>query len=231
MGSIFLALVHLRECKVYEFLQHEIQFFIFCLTTLFTLINPIGISPILIIMTERFSKKEKINIAKKGSLTAFITLILFSLLGSVIFNFFGITIEAFQIMGGILFFRNGLRMLDSKIGRSRTTPAEQEESEESDDIAVSPIGIPLIAGPGAITAAMLLSSQTPQIYSYFTLIFSIFFVLSLVYLILRNENVILKLLGTTGIRIIQRLMGLILMVIAVQFVINGMISIYEPLLG
>ena len=230
MGLIFLELVHLRECEMYEFLQHEIQFFIFCLTTLFTLINPIGISPILIIMTERFPQKEKINIAKKGSLTAFITLILFSLLGSVIFNFFGITIEAFQIMGGILFFRNGLRMLDSKIGRSRTTPAEQEESEESDDIAVSPIGIPLIAGPGAITAAMLLSSQTPQIYSYFTLIFSIFFVLSLVYLILRNGNVILKLLGTTGIRVIQRLMGLILMVIAVQFVINGVISIYKPLM-
>tara|TARA_X000000950_G_scaffold61984_1_gene75616 strand:- start:3723 stop:4418 length:696 start_codon:yes stop_codon:yes gene_type:complete len=228
MGLIFLELVHLRECEMYEFLQHEIQFFIFCLTTLFTLINPIGISPILIIMTERFPQKEKINIAKKGSLTAFITLILFSLLGSVIFNFFGITIEAFQIMGGILFFRNGLRMLDSKIGRSRTTPAEQEESEESDDIAVSPIGIPLIAGPGAITAAMLLSSQTPRIYSYFTLIFSIFFVLSLVYLILRNGNVILKLLGTTGIRVIQRLMGLILMVIAVQFVINGVISIYKP---
>jgi multiple antibiotic resistance protein len=216
---------------MHEFFQHEIQFFIFCLTTLFTLINPIGISPILIIMTERFSKKEKINIAQKGSLTAFITLILFSLLGSVIFNFFGITIEAFQIMGGILFFRNGLRMLDSKIGRSRTTPAEQEESEESDDIAVSPIGIPLIAGPGAITAAMLLSSQTPQLYSYFTLIFSIFFVLSLVYLILRNGDMILKLLGTTGIRIIQRLMGLILMVIAVQFVINGVISIYNPLMG
>ena len=230
MGLIFLALVHQRECDMYDFLHHEIQFFIFCLTTLFTLINPIGISPILIIMTERFPQTEKINIAKKGSLTAFITLILFSLLGSVIFNFFGITIEAFQIMGGILFFRNGLRMLDSKIGRSRTTPAEQEESEESDDIAISPIGIPLIAGPGAITAAMLLSSQTPQIYSYFTLIFSIFFVLSLVYLILRNGDVILKLLGTTGIRIIQRLMGLILMVIAVQFVINGVISIYKPLI-
>ena len=231
MGLIFLALVHQRGCDMYDFLHHEIQFFVFCLTTLFTLINPIGISPILIIMTERFPQKEKINIAKKGSLTAFITLILFSLLGSVIFNFFGITIEAFQIMGGILFFRNGLRMLDSKIGRSRTTPAEQEESEESDDIAISPIGIPLIAGPGAITAAMLLSSQTPQIYSYFTLIFSIFFVLSLVYLILRNGDVILKLLGTTGIRIIQRLMGLILMVIAVQFVINGVISIYNPLVG
>lgn len=212
---------------MYEFITHEVQFFIFCLTTLFTLINPIGISPILIIMTERFPERKRIEIAKKGSLTAFITLILFSILGSVIFNFFGITIEAFQIMGGILFFRNGMRMLDSKIGRSRTTPAEQEESEESDDIAISPIGIPLIAGPGAITAAMLLSSQTPQLYSYFTIISSIFFVLSLVYIILRNGNFLLKLLGTTGIRIIQRLMGLILMVIAVQFVINGVLSIYK----
>ena len=85
----------------------------------------------------------------------------------------------------------------------------------------------MIAGPGAITAAMLLSSQTPHLYSYFTLILSIFFVLSLVYIILRTGNFLLKLLGTTGIRIIQRLVGLILMVIAVQFVINGSLSIYN----
>ena len=96
---------------------------------------------------------------------------------------------------------------------------------------MSPIGIPLIAGPGAITATMLLSSQTPQFYSYFTLTFSIFFVLSVVYIILRNGDLLLKLLGTSGTRIIQRLMGLILMVIAVQFVINGILSIYKPLIS
>lgn len=214
-----------------DFIQSEIQFFIFCLTTLFTLINPIGIAPLLLVMTERFSKQERINIAWKGSFTAFFTLILFSILGSVIFNVFGITIEAFQIMGGILFFRNGLRMLEVKIGRSRTTPAEQEESQESDDIAISPIGIPLIAGPGAITAAMLLSSQTQQFYSYVTLGLSIFLVLSLVYLILRNGDVLMNVLGTTGMRIIQRLMGLILLVIAVQFVINGAVSVITPLIS
>ena len=118
-------------------------------------------------------------------------------------------------------------MLDSKIGRSRTTLAEQEESEESDEIAVSPIGILVITDPGAITAAMLLSSQRPRFYSYFTLIFSIFFVLSLVYIILRNGELILELLGTAEISIIQRLMGLILMVIEVQFVNNGGISVYN----
>ena len=214
-----------------DFIQSETQFFIFCLTTLFTLINPIGITPLLVVMTERFSKDERINIAKKGSLTAFTTLILFAILGSFIFNFFGITIEAFQIMGGILFFRNGLRMLDAKVGRSRTTPAEQEESQESDDIAISPIGIPLIAGPGAITATMLLSSQTPQLYSYATIGLSISVVLSFVYLILRNGDVLIRVLGTSIMRIIQRLMGLILLVIAVQFVINGTVSVLKPLIN
>ena len=212
-----------------DFIHSEIQFFILCLTTFFTLINPVGIAPILLVMTERFSKEEKINIAWKGSLTAFITLIIFSILGSVIFNFFGITIEAFQIMGGIIFFRSGFRMSEAKIGRSRTTPMEREESQESDDIAISPIGIPLIAGPGAITASMLLSSQTPQLYSYATLGVSIFLVLTVVYLILRNGGLLMKALGYTGMRVIQRLMGLVLMVIAVQFVINGVMSILSPL--
>ena len=213
-----------------DFIQSETQFFILCLTTLFTLINPIGIAPLLMVMTERFSKDERVKIAKKGSATALITLLLFAILGSLIFSFFGITIEAFQIMGGILFFRNGLRMLDAKVGRSRTTPAEQEESQESDDIAISPIGIPLIAGPGAITATMLLSSQTPQIYSYLTLGLSIMIVLTFVYVILRNGDASMRVLGTSIMRIIQKLMGLILMVIAVQFVINGTISVIKPLL-
>lgn len=213
-----------------DFIQSETQFFVFCLTTLFTLINPIGIAPLLVVMTERFSKEDRVKIAKKGSATALVTLMLFAILGSVIFSFFGITIEAFQIMGGILFFRNGLKMLDAKVGRSRTTPAEQEESQESEDIAISPIGIPLIAGPGAITATMLLSSQTPQIYSYVTLGLSIMIVLAFVYVILRNGDVLIRVLGTSIMRIIQRLMGLILLVIAVQFVINGTVSVIRPLL-
>lgn len=216
---------------MFDLIKSEAQFFIFCLTTLFTLINPIGLSPLLIVMTERFSKKEKIEIAKKGSLTAFYTLIMFSLLGSIIFKFFGITLEAFQIMGGILFFRNGLRMLEANIGRSRTTPAEQEESLESEDIAITPIGIPLIAGPGAITAAMLLSSQTPQLYSYATVVLSLFLVLFLVYIILRNGDILISVLGTTGMRVIQRLMGLILLVIAVQFIINGTVAVIKPLMS
>ena len=94
-----------------DFIQSEIQFFILCLTTLFTLINPIGIAPLLMVMTERFSKDEKVEIAKKGSATALITLLLFAILGSLFFSFFGITLEAFQIMGNILFLEMDLGCL------------------------------------------------------------------------------------------------------------------------
>ena len=94
-----------------DFIQSETQFFILCLTTLFTLINPIGIAPLLMVMTERFSKDERVKIAKKGSATALITLLLFANLGSLIFSFFGITLEAFQIIGEILFLEMDLECL------------------------------------------------------------------------------------------------------------------------
>ncbi len=206
---------------MFDLIQSEFHFFILCLTTLFTLINPLGISPLLIVMTERFSNEERKEIAFKGTLTATATLIVFSFIGNTIFTFFGITVEAFRIMGGILFFRSGLKMLEAKVGRTRTTPKEQEESQSHSDIAISPIGIPLIAGPGAITASMLLANQTPGIISYGTLIAAILLVLGIVHIILRNGDKIIKAIGYTGMRIIQRVMGLLLLVIAVQFVING----------
>ena len=121
-------------------------------------------------------------------------------------------------------------MLEAKVGRSRTTPQEETESQESDDIAISPIGIPLIAGPGAITATMLLSSKVPNVHSYISIGLAILLVLSVVYLILRNGDLMINALGVKGMRVIQRLMGLILMVIAVQFVINGVTTVLQPLM-
>ena len=121
-------------------------------------------------------------------------------------------------------------MMDAKVGRSRTTPLEETESQESDDIAISPIGIPLIAGPGAITATMLLSSKVPNVHSYISIGLAILLVLSMVYLILRNGDLMIKALGVKGMRVIQRLMGLILMVIAVQFVINGVTTVIQQIL-
>jgi multiple antibiotic resistance protein len=133
-------------------------------------------------------------------------------------------------MGGIIFFRTGLHMLDAKVGRTRTTVQEQKESITASEIAYTPVGIPLITGPGAITGAMLLSGQTQTPYNFGTLIFAIILVMATVLFIFLGGEKITQRFGVTGMRIIQRIMGLILMVIAVQFVINGITVVVSKIL-
>ena len=208
-------------------LNIELQYLLFCLSTLFTVVNPLGITPIFAAMTERFSNVDQIRIARKGIITGSTVLIIFTLLGSFIFRFYGITVEAFQIMGGIIFFRSGLRMLDAQVGRSRTTQSERDEFKDSDELAISPIGVPLITGPGAITGVVILSGKGSSDLSIITLLVSVIITMTLFYWILRAGNVLAKKIGITGMRVIERMMGLILMVIAVQFIINGLETIID----
>tara|TARA_B000000609_G_scaffold11101_1_gene6943 strand:+ start:292 stop:936 length:645 start_codon:yes stop_codon:yes gene_type:complete len=208
-----------------EIFNTELQYLLFCLSTLFTVVNPLGITPIFAAMTEKFSNDDQKRIAQKGILTGSIVLIVFTLLGSFIFRFYGITVEAFQIMGGVIFFRSGLRMLDAQVGRSRTTQSERDEFKDGDELAISPIGVPLITGPGAITGVVILSGKGTSEYSILVLLLSVIITMSLFYLILRAGNYLAKRIGIAGMRVIERMMGLILMVIAVQFIINGVETI------
>ena len=137
-------------------------FLILAFSTIFTLINPIGLTAVYLSIVEPFDAKEKSRIALKGTITAFVILIIFSLVGDVIFLFYGITVSAFKIAGRILFFRTGIQMVEARVSRSRPTPKEEEATATKDDIAYTPIGMPLIACPGAITSVMILSSETPE---------------------------------------------------------------------
>ena len=208
-----------------NFLNIELQYLIFCLSTLFAVINPLGITPIFVAMTEKYDSETRSKIARKGIITGSMILIVFTLLGSIIFQFYGITVEAFQIMGGVIFFRSGMRMLDAKVGRSRTTESEREEFKDTDEIAISPIGVPLITGPGAITGVVILSGKAPTNFSVLVLLFSVIISMYIFYFILKAGNYIGQKIGIAGMRVIERMMGLILMVIAVQFIINGIETI------
>ncbi len=206
------------------------EFTFLCISTLFSLINPIGIAPIFITLTERFSVNQQRQIAKKGVLTGFFILVIFAFLGTYIFSLYSISIDAFRIMGGIIFFRSGLKMLESIVPRTRTTPAETEEGLEHDDIAISPIGIPIVTGPGAITAAMILAGQTKSSVEQLILFLAILFVLFVTLIIFFTAPLIFKKIGSSGSRLIQRLMGIILMVIAVQFVIDGVTNVINGII-
>jgi len=202
-----------------------IKFFIISFTSLFALVNPIGFSPMFISLVDELNSQEKKQIANKGVFTAGLTLIIFLFIGEFIFQFFGITIEAFKIAGGILFMRSSFNLIEVKTSRTRTTPAEEESALTKDDIAYTPIGIPLIAGPGAITSIMVLSTSNPSITYKLILFVVIVLVMLTTLVILRMSSKITQKIGTSGLRIIQRIMGIILLTISIQFIIDGIKTI------
>ena len=205
----------------------DISFFLLTFSSLFTLINPIGITPILLSVTENLNEQEYHKVIRKGILTALIILATFTLMGEIIFKIYGITINAFMIAGGVLFFRTSFNMIEAQPSRSSSTPQETEEAEFKDDMGITPIGIPIIAGPGAITSVMLLSSQASTAVDKFIIYFNILITLLITYFILKLGKKISKKIGTTGIRIIQRIMGIVLLVISIQFIINGFENIIK----
>ena len=187
---------------------------------IFAIVDPIGNIPIFYTITQRFSIEERKNIAKKAVLAAIVTLVVFSLIGQYIFLLFSITIPAFRIAGGILLFRVAFNMLYGTTPGTKSTEKEKEEALEKDMIGIIPIGIPLLAGPGAISTVMLYNSSG-NIISLFIVILSIIITMILTYILLRHVDRIFNRLGRIGTHAISRIMGLILAAIAVQFIING----------
>lgn len=208
----------------------DFEYFILCFSTLFALVNPIGMSTVFLILTERFEGRKKRLIARKATLTGIIALLTFAFLGRYIFQFYSITLDAFKIMGGIIFFRTGQRMLEVIVSRTRSTPQEKQEGLETDDIGITPVGIPLLTGPGAITGAMVLIGKASLPIHYGILTISIILVMIFAYFILIGADKLSKKLGTTWIRVIQRIMGILLMVIAVQFIIDGATPVLKSII-
>ena len=199
----------------------NIEFFILSFSSLFTLINPIGIVPIFIPMTEDYTKKERDIIALKAVIFSFFILVLFGIIGEFIFLFYNITIHGFRIAGGMLLLKISFDMIESKRSRTKTTPKEEKEAEEKDEIAYTPLAIPLIAGPGSIASIMILSSESSHWEHKITLFFALGTVLSITFLTLKLSKYLSKTFGRTGLRIMQRIMGLILMVISIEFILKG----------
>ena len=199
----------------------NLEFFILCFSSLFALINPIGIVPIYLSITQDYNKRERDKIAIKAILFSFLVLLLFALIGDFIFSFYNITIHGFRIAGGILLLKISFDMIESKRSRSRTTPTEELEAEEKNDIAYTPLSIPLIAGPGSIASIMILSSEAKNTIDKLTLFATLIIVLIMTFFIFKVSKNLSKNFGKLGLRILQRIMGLILMVISIEFILKG----------
>ena len=162
--------------------------------------------------------------ARLASIVACLVLLSFALAGDAILKAFGITVPAFEIAGGILLLIVALDMLQARRTAIKETPEEQAAGTTKEDVAITPLAIPMLAGPGAITAVVLISAQAQSFAHRAIVIGNIVFVSLLVFLILRTAAVRSAILGPITLKIITRLMGLLLAAIAVQFILNGIRS-------
>lgn len=197
-------------------------FSILVFTAFFTIINPLGTMPIFMTMTATLSKKRRKQTAKKATIVAFFTILAFAFSGQILFNFFGISVNSFRIVGGVIFFMMGWDMLQARLGSLKHTKDEEQIDAYVDDISITPLAIPMICGPGAITNAIILMEDSHDIQHKTVLVAVIAFVLLLTYLILVGASTITDKLGETGNKVMMRLMGLIVMVIAVEFFFSGL---------
>jgi len=205
----------------------DIYFGIFLLgiTSFFTLINPLGVMPIFMTLTSNLEQKKRESTAKKAIIVAFIILILFAVSGQLLFKFFGISVNSFKIVGGVIFFMMGMDMLQARLNKIEVK--EEEVEKYVSDISITPLAIPMICGPGAITNAIVLMEEMNTFVEQGVLLFSIFVVMLLTYIILLSASKIIKTIGQTGTAVLMRLMGLIVMVIAVEFFFSGL----KPIIG
>lgn len=196
-------------------------FALLCVTSLFAIINPIAVAPVYLSLTQEYKADRQRHTLRVAILTGIAVLIVFALIGRGIFAVFGITIDAFRIAGGLVIFGIGMDMLQAKRSRGKSTPEETREAMHQDDVAITPLGIPMIVGPGSITTVMVLMSGAETLLHIVAVVIAVLIVLGTIYFTLRSAPRFVQYLGKSGLNVITRIMGLLLTVIAVQFVIDG----------
>ena len=206
-----------------------ISFGLLCFTSFFTLINPLGTMPVYMTMTASLDEKARAKTARKASIVAFFTILLFAFSGEVLFSFFGISVNSFRVVGGVIFFLMGMDMLQARLAKTKIN--DSEVKTYVNDISITPLAIPMICGPGAISNAIVLMEKAKSIEMKIVLIISILVVMILTYLILFSSSRIIKVLGETGNNVMMRIMGLIVMVIAVEFFFSGLKPILQDIIN
>ncbi len=207
-----------------------LSFALSTLTALFVVVDPFGCVPLFVAITEGDPPEHKRRAALRASLVAGFTLTAFALTGSLIFRFLGVSTGAFRIAGGILLFSLGVEMLRAQRSRQRTTPEEEAEGANKPDVSVFPLGIPMLAGPGATSTVMVLVSRAADTLHYAIVLLSIIATLLVTYWVLRGASAIALRLGHTGMNVLERVMGLVVAAVAVQFVVDG-IGLVWPRFG
>ncbi|HYN54872.1 MAG TPA: MarC family protein [Methylotenera sp.] len=196
---------------------------------LFAIVNPIGSLPIFISATHGWNNQDRAKTTRTVALTVFIVLAVSAFLGDKILAFFGITIPSFQVGGGILLMLMAISMMHGKQSGARQTPEEAQTLVEREVIAIVPLSIPLLAGPGAISSMIIAAQQNSGFAWHLSLVAPIFVISIIIWVVLSLSVAIANRLGPIGINIVTRLMGLVLAAMAVEFIAHGLGGLFPKM--
>ncbi|NWG39809.1 MAG: NAAT family transporter [Hydrogenophilaceae bacterium] len=198
--------------------------------TLFAIVDPIGVIPVFLMATQSFTKAQRKRAAWVAALTVWLVLVVFTFTGEPILRFFSIRIEAFSVAGGLLLLLLAMSMLQAHISPLKQTPDEAMEAEEKDAVGVVPLGIPLLAGPGALTHVILAAGAAPgDVFHQAALLIPVTLVALSVWVSFRAAPAIAQRLGKTGIHVVTRLMGLIIAAISIEMLARGLAGLFPGL--
>ena len=200
-------------------------------TALFVILDPFAAIPILLVLTKSYSVTERRKVANITALTVLLVLVIASLTGEALLHGMGTSLASFRVGGGIVLLLMALAMLRGIPNEARTTPAEQAEAEDKESVAVVPLALPLLAGPGSISNVIIEMHRSTTQFHSLMVVLTILLVCILLWVVLRMAPTIGKMLGHTGLNIINRLFGLILTAIGVEIMANGLRELFPILAG
>jgi len=201
-----------------------VRFSVLALSSIFFLVDPFAAIPSFLAITAGADARRRKRMARKGALTCFIVLTSFAVCGQLIFRLFGITLPAFEIAGGMILLLIGLDMLQAKRSPTQEAHGDTEEASLKEDAGIVPLGIPMLAGPGAISSVMVLVGQAPGTWHWEmgAILGSIGLTSLVSYWVLSGAERVRRVMGETGIRVLVRVMGLLLVALAMQYFVNGL---------
>lgn len=210
----------------FDQLRHApiVRFSLLALSSIFFLVDPFAAIGSFLAITSSADPERRKRMARKAAITCFIVLTTFALAGQLIFRMFGITLPAFEVAGGLILLLIGLDMLEAKRSPTQEAHGDTEEGASKEDAGIVPLGIPMLAGPGAISSVMVLVGQVPSVWNWeMAAIIGSIAITSLVsYWVFAGAARVRAFMGETGIRILVRIMGLLLVALAMQFFVNGL---------
>ncbi|MGI8547921.1 MAG: MarC family protein [Gemmatimonadaceae bacterium] len=210
--------------------QTSIAFTTLAFTSLLAIVNPLSAVPLYVTATADQTDSQRAATLRLAVATGVIALVISGLAGTFILRFFGITTYAFRIAGGLIFLSIGTDMLNARRTGSKTTASEEQEAGQKQDVGIIPLGIPTLAGPGSITTVITLTAQGDSRWELLGLYSAIVAVMLLSWGILAVSPFIVRRVGPTGMNVMTRLMGLLVMVVGVQFIIEGVRTVAVEIL-